>query len=212
MWQAIISGLTLGCILALSVGPVIFTIIKQSLNNGHTGGFSFVAGVWLSDIVLVIISNVFSALVTELLEYKNIIGYIGSGFLVGVGIHYLFFKKVTLRTDGEGNTVKVRTRDMIKIFSSGFFLNTLNPSVFIFWLGSATAFAKFTFNERMIGFAVCLLFNMAADVLKVMLAGKLRNRLTLHNISLINKVSGIILAGFGIALFYGTYFLADKLN
>jgi threonine/homoserine/homoserine lactone efflux protein len=212
MWQAIISGLTLGCILALSVGPVIFTIIKQSLNNGHTGGFSFVAGVWLSDIILVIISNAFSALVTELLEYKNIIGYIGSAFLVIIGIYYLFFKKVTLRTDAEGNTVPFRKRDMVKIFSSGFFLNTLNPSVFIFWLGTATAFAKYTFNERMLVFLVCLAFNIAADIVKVLLAGKLRNRLTLHNISLINKISGVILAGFGIALFYGTYFLADKIN
>src|SRR5688500_1529281 len=128
MWQAIISGLTLGCILALSVGPVIFTIIKQSLNNGHTGGFSFVAGVWLSDIILVIISNAFSALVTGLLEYKNIIGYIGSAFLVIIGIYYLFFKKVTLRTDPDGNAIPFRKSDMVKIFSSGFFLNTLNPS------------------------------------------------------------------------------------
>jgi threonine/homoserine/homoserine lactone efflux protein len=82
MWQAIISGFTLGCILALSVGPVIFTIIKQSLNNGHTGGFSFVAGVWMSDIILVVISNAFSYLVADLLEYKNVIGYIGSIFLL----------------------------------------------------------------------------------------------------------------------------------
>lgn len=212
MWQAIISGLTLGCILALSVGPVIFTIIKQSLNNGHTGGFSFVAGVWLSDIILVIISNAFSALVTEMLEYKSVIGYIGSVFLIIIGIYYLFFKKVTLRTDAEGNAVRFRKSDMIRIFSSGFFLNTLNPSVFIFWLGTATAFAKYTMNERMVVFLVCLLLNMAADILKVMLAGKLRNRLTLHNISIINKVSGVILAGFGLALFYGTYFLADKIN
>jgi threonine/homoserine/homoserine lactone efflux protein len=212
MWQAIISGLTLGCILALSVGPVIFTIIKQSLNNGHTGGFSFVAGVWLSDIILVVISNAFSTLVTDLLEYKNIIGYIGSAFLVVIGIYYLFFKKVSLRTDADGKTVRFRKTDMIKIFSSGFFLNTLNPSVFIFWLGSATAFAKYTFNQRMLVFLVCLAFNIAADIIKVLLAGKLRNRLTLHNISLINKVSGVILAGFGIALFYGTYFLADKMS
>jgi threonine/homoserine/homoserine lactone efflux protein len=212
MWHAIISGLTLGCILALSVGPVIFTIIKQSLNNGHTGGFSFVAGVWLSDIVLVVISNAFSALVTDLLEYKNVIGYIGSAFLVIIGVYYLFFKKVTLRTDAEGNAIRFRTRDKIKIFSSGFFLNTLNPSVFIFWLGTATAFAKYTINQRMLVFLICLAFNIAADILKVLLAGKLRNRLTLHNISIINKVSGVILAGFGIALFYGTYFLADKIN
>lgn len=212
MWQAIISGLTLGCILALSVGPVIFTIIKQSLNNGHTGGFSFVAGVWLSDIILVVVSNAFSALVTELLEYKNIIGYIGSIFLVGVGIFYLFFKKVTLKTDADGNMVRFRKRDMAKILSSGFFLNTLNPSVFIFWLGAATAFAKYSFNQRLLIFSVCLAVNIAADIFKVMLAGKLRTKLTLHNISLINKISGVILVGFGIALFYGTYFLVVKAN
>ena len=58
------------CILALSVGTGHFTIIKQSLNNGHTGGFSFVAGVWASDVILVVVSNAFSALVSELLNTK----------------------------------------------------------------------------------------------------------------------------------------------
>jgi threonine/homoserine/homoserine lactone efflux protein len=211
MWQAIISGLTLGCILALSVGPVIFTVIKQSLNNGHTGGFCFVTGVWLSDIVLVIISNAFSAFVAGLLVYKNIIGYIGSGFLVAVGVFYLFFKKVTIRTDAEGNAIKMRKRDLAKILSSGFFLNTLNPSIFLFWLGTASAFSKYSFNQRLLIFSVCLAVNIAADILKVMLAGKLRNKLTLHNISLINKISGIILVGFGIALFYASFFYPDRI-
>ncbi|MFL5746106.1 MAG: LysE family translocator [Niastella sp.] len=207
MWQAIISGLTLGCILALSVGPVIFTIIKQSINNGHTGGLSFVAGVWLSDILLVVISNVFSALVATLLEeYGNVIGYLGSVFLVGVGVYYLFFKKVTLRTDAEGNAIKFRKRDIFKIMSSGFFLNTLNPSVFFFWLGTASAFSKYNLSQRLLIFSVCVALNIAADILKVMLAGKLRNKLTLHNISIINKISGIILGCFGIALFITSYF------
>ncbi|HEY8895784.1 MAG TPA: LysE family transporter [Niastella sp.] len=211
MWQAIISGLTLGCILALSVGPVIFTIVKQSLNNGHTGGLSFVAGVWLSDIILVVISNAFSAFVAELLHYGNVIGYIGSVFLVAVGIYYLFFKKVTLRTDAEGNAIKFRKREILKIMSSGFFLNTLNPSVFIFWLATAGAFSKYDLDDRLLIFSVCLAVNIAADILKVMLAGKLRTKLTLHNISLINKISGIILVGFGIALFYGAIYFSDKI-
>lgn len=211
MWQAIISGFTLGFILALSVGPVIFTIIKQSLVNGHTGGFSFVAGVWVSDIVLVVVSNAFSALVSDLLQYKHLIGFFGSGFLLLMGIFHLFFKKVTLRTDAEGQLVRFRKRDMLKIFSSGFLINTLNPSVFIFWLGTATAFAaKYSFNQRILIFAICLALNIAADIAKVLLAGKLRNRLTLHNISIINKVSGVILVAFGFALLYGTIFLSDK--
>jgi threonine/homoserine/homoserine lactone efflux protein len=212
MLEAIISGLTLGCILALSVGPVIFTIIKQSLTNGHTGGFSFVAGVWASDIVLVVIGNVFSALVTSLKEYTNVIGYLGSLFLIGLGIFYLFFKKVSLRMDTDGNVVRFRKRDMLKIFSSGFFINTLNPSVILFWMGAPAAFAKFSINQRMTVFTVCIAINIAADVAKVLLAGKLRNRLTLHNISVINKVAGVILAGFGFALLYGTFFLSDKMK
>lgn len=212
MLEAIISGLALGSFLALSVGPVIFTIIKQSLTNGHTGGFSFVAGVWVSDIILVIISNAFSALVAEMLVYQNVIGFVGSIFLIIMGVFYLFFKKVSLRMDTDGNVVRFRKRDMIKIFSSGFFINTLNPSVFIFWLGSATTFAKYTMDQRMIVFGVCIAINIAADVLKVLLAGKLRNRLTLHTMSVINKISGVILVGFGFALMYASIFLSDKIK
>jgi threonine/homoserine/homoserine lactone efflux protein len=212
MWQALLSGITLGFILALSVGPVIFTIIKQSINNGHVGGFSFVAGVWVSDILLVVVSNAFSTLVTELLEYKNIIAYIGSIFLVAMGVYYLFFKKITLKTDAEGKSVRFTGFDVAKLFSSGFFINTLNPSVFIFWLTTATTFAvKYTFRERIIIFSVCLALNIVADILKVFMAGKLRKRLTLHNVSLINKVSGTILIGFGLALLYGAFYFSEKI-
>ena len=66
MLESVLKGLALGFALALSVGPIIFTIIKHSLNNGHKGGFSFVAGVWVSDILLVVLSNTLTAAVTLL--------------------------------------------------------------------------------------------------------------------------------------------------
>ena len=47
--EAILKGFAMGLLLVISVGPVIFTIIKQSINNGKEGGFSFVIGVWISD-------------------------------------------------------------------------------------------------------------------------------------------------------------------
>jgi threonine/homoserine/homoserine lactone efflux protein len=211
MWQAIISGITLGLILAISVGPVIFTIIKQSLNNGREGGFSFIAGVWLSDIILVVVSNAFSELVTSLLEYRQLLGLIGSVFLMTMGVFYVFFKKIKLQANAEGTVLRFRKRDMAKIFSSGFLINTLNPNVFLFWLGTATAFAsKYSFNERVLIFAVCLALNIAADIFKVLMAGKLRKRLTLHNMAVINKVSGSILIAFGIALLLGSVFFDSE--
>jgi len=212
MSQAIISGLTLGIILAISVGPVIFTVIKQSLNNGKEGGFSFVAGVWLSDLVLIFISNAFSEIVTSLLEYRVALGVIGSIFLIAMGAYYIFFKKIVLQSQGE-NGAKFSKSDMMRIFSSGFLINTLNPNVFLFWLGTATAFAsQYSFLERTLIFGICLAVNIAADILKVLMAGKLRHRLTFHNLNIINKISGTILIGFGIALMIGSIFFQESLG
>lgn len=210
MWQAILSGITLGLILAISVGPVIFTIIKQSLNNGIEGGLSFVAGVWLSDIFLVFISNAFSELVTSLLEYRMALGVVGSIFLITMGVFYVFFKKIKLQANTDGTETRFSKRQMARIFSQGFLINTLNPNVFLFWLGTATAFAsKYSFYQRILIFGICLGLNIAADVFKVLMAGKLRKRLTFHNMSVINKVSGTILIGFGIALLIGTVMFSE---
>lgn len=212
MLDALIKGLALGLILALSVGPVIFTIIKQSLNNGREGGLSFVAGVWMSDLLLVVLSNAFSEIVSIALEYKKAIGYVGSIFLVGMGIFFVFFKKVSMRQDADGKSLRFSRRDFAKIFSAGFLINTLNPSVLLFWLVNATAFAiTHTFRQRIVIFSVCMAVNILADIAKVFMAGKIRRKLTLGNLSIVNKISGTILIGFGIALLYGIVFLANKL-
>jgi threonine/homoserine/homoserine lactone efflux protein len=211
MLESVLKGLALGFVLALSVGPIIFTIIKQSLNSGHKGGFSFVTGVWISDILLVFLSNMFTTLVAQLLEYKKDIAYGGSTFLIAMGVYFVFFKRVHLTTDAEGNAVRFRKRDMARIFASGFIINTLNPGVILFWLGNATVLSlTHTLQERIIIFSVCLLVNMSADVGKVMMAGKLRSKLTLRALSIINKISGTILIGFGIALLWGAIFLKLK--
>jgi len=165
------------------------------------GGFSFVAGVWASDIVLVVLSNTLTVFVSALTEHSKVIAFAGSSFLVGMGVYFIFFKKVALTGVADGNEVRFRKRDMAKAFASGFLINTLNPGVILFWLGNATLLAaNHTLQERIVIFSVCLLINMAADVGKVMMAGKLRNKLTLQTLVIINKISGSILIGFGIVL------------
>ncbi|MEY3060057.1 MAG: hypothetical protein RL000_1409 [Bacteroidota bacterium] len=208
MLESVIKGFGLGMILAISVGPVIFTILKQSLNNGQKGGFSFVAGVWFSDILLVFISNMFSTLVVSALEFKSTIAYIGAAFVISLGIYYLFFKKVYFGEDKNVMIVQFGKKAFTKAFMSGFLINTLNPSVMLFWLINATAFAASnTITERIVIFSVCLGVNILADILKVVLAAKVRHSLTPHNINIINKISGTILIGFGLAIIYGIKFL-----
>src|ERR1700760_4111703 len=203
MMEAVLKGLALGLVLALGVGPVIFTIIKQSLNSRHKGGFSFVAGVWVSDILLVTLSNTLTTLVSTLQEHSTAIAYCGGGFLIAMGVYFVFFKKAIVAGDSPGGEARFRKRDMARIFASGFIINTLNPGVILFWLGNATPLsASHTLRERIIIFSVCLLINMAAGVAKVIAAGTLRRKLTAKTLSVINKIAGTILIGFGIALIW----------
>ena len=208
--EAILKGLAMGLLLALSVGPVIFTIVKHSINNGRSGGFSFVIGVWISDFLLVILSNAFSEMVTRLLDFKMQIGIVGSAFLIGMGVFYLFFKKVHIHPEDIAMP-QLRGSDHAKIGLQGFLLNTLNPAVMAFWLTAATAIAvTHSVRDRVIIFATALFLNMGADVLKITLANKLRKKLTIKNIRLINKISGLILLIFGAVLLFGVLLFVKK--
>jgi threonine/homoserine/homoserine lactone efflux protein len=209
MTDAFLKGMAISLLLIFSVGPVVFTIIKQSINNGRAGGFSFVGGVWLSDLFWVVLSNAFSELVIQLLHFKREIGFTGSLFLIGLGVFYLFFKKIHIKEDEE--KIVITTRTHARLVLSGFLINSLNPAVMAFWLTTATAIAaSHTFKERLVIFGTCLLINGTVDFLKVQLAEKIRKRLNEKNISLINKISGLILLVFGISLLLGVFYVTRQ--
>jgi len=212
MIEALLKGVTLGLLLSISVGPVMFSIIKQSLNNGHTGGLAFIIGVSASDITMVLISNVFTQLFATLSSHKKEIAIAGSIFLISVGIYFLFFKKIKVNEEGQQVFVPFRKRDYARLALSGYFMNTLNPAVFLFWFTASTTFINQTLQQKLVLFLVCLAIVFSADIAKVMLAGKIRKKLTPHNIHIINRVNGIILIGFGIALIWGLLVYADKLK
>jgi threonine/homoserine/homoserine lactone efflux protein len=218
MLEPLIKGLVLGVFLAISVGPVIFAILKQSINNGHKAGYIFVAGISVSDIVLVLICNIFSSLFTAIINHKTAIAIMGSIFLVCFGIYTIFFKKV--KTDEGNNLVQkqFRTHHFVGIFISGFLINILNPGVLLFWFAWTAAIltdsqtTAHPLQYRLIVFATCLLFVLLTDIVKVALAARLRSRLTPKILRVINKISGLILIGFGIALGWGILAYGDKIK
>ncbi len=212
MLKALITGITMGLYLAISVGPILFTVIKHRLDNGIRGGFSFVAGIWLSDILFVLASNVFTVFTTQFAyAYIRQIGYGGGLLLLVLGMYYLFFKKGTITTSGTGIAQTITPGTMAKIFASGFLINTLNPILFFEWLSAATIFATtYSINNRIIIFTSCLAVNIFADVLKITLAGKIKEKLQLQHINVINRGTGVVLAFCGCFLLYQTFFHADK--
>ncbi len=206
---ALIKGLVLGVMLTIGVGPIIFSIIKQSLSHGHKGGYFFIGGVSLSDICLVLLCNLFGSLFQSLMNHEKIIGGFGSLFLLGMGIFNIFFKKIEVKETIDIKAKIFKKRELALISASGFLMNVLNPSVFIFWLGSTTViladsktYIQHATEYRIIVFATCLLFVLSGDVAKVLLANSIRTKLTPHNIHIINRISGVIFIIFAFVLLY----------
>jgi threonine/homoserine/homoserine lactone efflux protein len=90
-------------------------------------------------------------------------------------------------------------------------MNLLNPAVFIFWLTTSTTLITLSIENRIIAFVTCLVFVLATDFLKVMMAQKIRKKLTPHNIQILSRINGLVLLGFGLVLLWGLIFYGDRI-
>lgn len=218
MVDAFIKGLAISLLLIFSVGPVIFTIIKQSINHGRRGGFSFIIGVWISDLIWVLLSNGFSEAIKTLLHFKIPIGIAGCIFLIGMGIYFAFIKKIEPRRlqepveiAGDEYTPTGKKTNYFAIMSSGFIINTLNPAVISFWVIMAASLASvYSFYDRIIIFSTCLGVNMLADIGKVLGAGYIGKKLSDRVILIINRVSGVLYLVFGFVILAGIIYTLIK--
>ncbi|HET7897632.1 MAG TPA: LysE family transporter, partial [Flavisolibacter sp.] len=93
--------------------------------------------------------------------------------------------------------------DYAKMFLAGALANLFNPGIIVFWFTTATAFVSHTIHQRIIIFGLALLVALSADITKVVLADKIRKKLTPQNIHRINRINGGILIGFGMVLLWG---------
>ncbi len=218
MVDVVLKGLAIGLLLIFSVGPVIFTTIKQSVNHGRRGGFSFIAGVWVSDIIWVVLSNGFSEAIKVLLDFKIPIGIAGCCFLIGMGIYFAFLKKIEPRRlqepteiAGDEITPAGKRTNYFAIMSSGFIINTLNPAVISFWVLMAASLASvYSLYDRIIIFSTCMAVTMLADMGKVMGAGYIGKRMSDRVILLINRISGILYLVFGAVILAGIIYTLIK--
>jgi threonine/homoserine/homoserine lactone efflux protein len=218
MVDAFLKGLAISLLLIFSVGPVIFTIIKQSINHGRRGGFSFIIGVWISDLIWVMLSNGFSEAIKTLLDFKIPIGIAGCCFLIGMGVYFAFIKKIEPRKKreavelaGDEYTPTGKRTNYFAIMSSGFIINTLNPAVISFWVIMAASLASvYSFYDRIIIFSTCLAVIMLAVIGMVLGAGYIVKKLSDRVILIINRVSGALYLIFGFVILAGIIYTLVK--
>ena len=197
-YGSVVGGLLLGLFMAISVGPTLFAVIRYSMNHSWKSGVAFVLGVSLSDILYVTLANLAAPFLQKLYEYERVLEYGGGGVLIAIGLVGLLSKYKPQRPSQK--LAEVGNGHYLRIFVSGFLINSLNPAVIFNWLFAVTAVAAHDDLYRFAFFASCLSLVLGVDFLKVLLADSIRKRLTLRLMMYLNKISAGILLGFGILI------------
>ena len=201
--DAVIKGVLVGLFMAISVGPTLFAVIKYSMYNSYKAGLAVVLGVSVSDSLYVIIANVAASWLVVLGKYGNYIAYVGAVILLIVGLAGVLRKAKPKRPSKEAVTIS--GAHYVKIWASGFIINTINPGVIISWLAAVTATANKDGTYRFILFGTCLVLILSIDFLKVFLAEKIRVLLTPRRLIYVQKGASLIIAILGAMLLLKTF-------
>ncbi len=193
------NGLLFGLVFILSIGPVFFLLVQTSIEKGFKKAAFIALGISLADTIYVVLlmKGVASLLEDPTVKFWG--GIIGVILLTFFGL-FSFFKKAQLSISRKAHAADGYFRNFLK----GFVFNVFNPSTIVFWL-SLVSIVQINFgyagDQKMLFFIGVLFAIISTDLTKSYLAGKLQKFLTVRTVGILNKVVGIILMGFGVALF-----------
>ena len=203
----ILEGILGGLSLAILLGPIFIILIQTGIERGVRAGISVGTGIWTSDLIIIFGFYIFLKELKEVVEDPEFIfwfGAIGGAVLFGFGI-YLALRKTVL----DYSKVKISTLRFIGYWTKGFLVNTINPFTFIFWMGFITSFIisrQLDSKNSYLLLGSILITIVVTDSLKVVLAKMIRNKLNAPLLSKINKVAGLVVAPFGLVIFYRCVF------
>jgi len=209
MVQLFIDGILLVFIVSLSIGPAFFATIQTGINRGFKYGAFFSFGVLLSDISLVIISYLIGARLFDDPKSKVFIGLIGGIILIIFGSVSWAKKPDILKRRNINYKTPLKQNSLLAYPLKGFFLNIINPFLFVFWFGALGFVGKLApegelLRSTVIFFSGTFTITISADLLKSYIGNKIKNFLNPRKELLLNKIVGIALVIFGIALIFRT--------
>jgi threonine/homoserine/homoserine lactone efflux protein len=189
-------GVLTGLLLAVLVGPVFFNLLQTSIVHGFKMSFSFALGIFLSDILLLLLCQWGWNTILIQTHYQYYIGLLGSGILICIGAINLLKKPMPTPIEATHGTF-----NWSMFFIKGFIVNTLNPAVILFWIATLSVANSHYKNQpslTLVFFTGVLFTTFSTDMIKALLAYKLRRFLDDKTISILNKSAGILIIISGI--------------
>ncbi len=202
--KAIIQGFALGFVLAIQPGPSFFTLLQTSSKKGFKSGLALAFGIFLSDLICVVLAYLGIAKLFDNPENTFYVGLIGGCILVAFGLFSIFHKT----KEEEEKGIEIKAVNVTLFMTKGFFLNMLNPSViflWILWVGTISSNKEYTTIHIILFFATTLSLVFTTDILKAYFANKISKRLSHTILRKITLILGVILIIIGLAFIYKAF-------
>jgi len=197
----VLHGIEFGMVLAFMLGPVFFTLLQTSVERGFRTGVALAFGISMSDTLCVVISYFgFSGFISDPAN-RGWLAWLGGAMLVIFGAYHLFIRHHSQSVTPQAvQQIAHPFRYVLK----GFILNSLSPTVIVFWIGVLSVmsieFGYSTGRDYALFFGPLLATTLSLDLTKAWLSDRLRKWVTPTVIRIINLVLGVVLIGAGIRL------------
>lgn len=197
-------GIKIGLILSFMIGPIFFALVQTSVEEGFRAGSMVALGIWMSDFLFVLAVYFGVSYLADIVNTQSftlILGIGGSILLAGFGLASL----LTIPKGLLNNTVPdyKRSSSYPSLFVKGFLINTINPFTVFFWtslMGTVVIKDGFDGNQASIFFGGVLGTIILTDLLKVILAKRIRYSLRPVHLLWLRRISGAALIVFGVVL------------
>lgn len=200
--QLVLAGLGIGLLMAAPIGPVNVLVIQRAVANGFWGGLAAGIGAVLGDGLLAAAGAFSIAAISDvILAYGDTIQLIGGVLLVAFGVALLVTRPVMTTPPHERSHIL----EHMGIIPQTFILTVTNPgavlgmAAMIGGLGSLIGGLNTNFEALILVAAVMggsLLWWLGLSEL----IATIRHKLTDNRLKLINRIAGLVLLGFGVAL------------
>lgn len=208
----ILSAIPFGIILAFTIGPVFFVLLETSATKGFKSALIFDFGVMFADIIFILIAF-FSTnkLLEKIKDDPNFLVFGGVLLFVYGFISFIKTSKSFRDIVKEYHKIDIQKK-YGKLFLKGFLLNFINIGVLLGWV--ALILLANTLTESKDGVLVflstILIVYFLVDLAKMVLAKKLKNKLTPKRIFKAKKIIALVILGFGLLLLVQGFFPKEK--
>ena len=194
-----LEGMIIGFAIAAPVGPIGVLCIRRTLADGRTSGLVSGLGAATADALYGAVAALGLTFVTEfLMGGETWLRLVGGAFLLFLGVR-TFLARPTERTAPAAGS------GLASAYASTFFLTLTNPTTI---LSFAAVFAGLGETNGGVLSAMSLVSGvfLGSAAWWFVLSGAtglFRTRLSIHGLQWVNRVSGTIIAGFGVLAFSG---------